>query len=370
MRLNDVNFVETDAAAIKNAIIRKYEAQAGRTLALGDPVRLILEIVAALFVQFYNKLNYTGRMNLLYYAEGDFLDHLAAIVDTTRLPAEAATAHMLITLSAARSFAVTVVKGTRVRAAGDIMFSLDRDVVIPSGQTTATATATCNVIGVQGNGFAAGEISDIVDPNPYVQSISNTTTSEGGSDVESDEALRQRAHEAPEHFSVAGPEKAYRYFAMSVSSQIADVAVMNNGAGKVSVYPLLQGGVLPETEMLTAIANTLADDNVRPDTDHVTVLAPTVKNYSIQLTYYIDSDDAVNAATITDNVNQTVAEYVAWQKAALGRDVNPTELYYRLRAAGVKRAVIEYPAFTVVAPSEVATLQGEAAITYGGLEDG
>lgn len=370
MKLNDVNFVEIDAAVIKSKIIRKYETLAGRTLALGDPVRLLLETVAALFVQFYNKLNYTGRMNLLYYAEGDFLDHLAAIVDTTRLPAEAATTHLLITLSAARSFAVTVAKGTRVRAAGDIMFSLDNDVVIPSGQTSATATATCNIVGTQGNGFTAGEISDIVDPNPYVQSIVNTTMSEGGSDIEGDEALRQRAHEAPEHFSVAGPEKAYRYFAMSVSSQIADVAVMNNGAGKVNVYPLLRGGALPETEMLTAISDVLANDSVRPDTDHVTVLAPTVRDYTIQLTYYIDSNDAANAATITDNVNKTVAEFVTWQKAALGRDVNPTELYYRLRAAGVKRAVIEYPAFTVVAPSEVATLQGEATITYGGLEDG
>ncbi|WP_318253539.1 baseplate J/gp47 family protein [Selenomonas sp. AB3002] len=121
--------------------------------------------------------------------------------------------------------------------------------------------------------------------------------------------------------------------------------------------------------MLTLVSNTLNARTVRPLTDQVSVLAPTVKSYNVTLTYYIDSDDATSAVAIQAAVQSAVSEFVAWQKEHLGRDINPTELYYRVRAAGAKRAVITEPVFAAVAASEVA-IENTITVNFGGLEDG
>ena len=78
-------------------------------------------------------------------------------------------------------------------------------------------------------------------------------------------------------------------------------------------------------------------------TDKVSVKAPESVKYDVEAVYYIDCRDATEAAAIQTRAENAVQEFVAWQKEKLGRDINPTELYYRLRTAGVKRAEIISP---------------------------
>lgn len=370
MSLTDVNFVETDTDTIKREVIAAYEKIADRTLAQGDPIRLFLETIAAIIAQQRSLINYTGKMNLLAYAAGDYLDHLGRLVGTDRLEAAAATATFKITLSAARSFDVTVAAGTRVRDATDAVFAMDEAVIVKAGETTATVKGRCTTAGSVANGYAIGEICNIVDPNPYVATIENTTVSEGGADVEDDESYRARIQEAPEHFSVAGSSGAYRYFAMTASALISDVKVTMPEAGVVNVYPLLNGGRLPGEEIIESVKKVLSADDVRPLTDKVQVVKPTIKEYEINLTYYIDVNDKASESTITAAVKAAIEDYVGWQRAKLGRDINPTELYYRIRAAGAKRAVITLPEFAAVATTEVAIAADNITVTYGGLENG
>jgi phage-related baseplate assembly protein len=113
----------------------------------------------------------------------------------------------------------------------------------------------------------------------------------------------------------------------------------------------------------------LSAKTVRPLTDNVIVSSPVAKNFNVDFMYYIDTEDATNAVTIQLAVQSAVEKYVLWQKSKLGRDINPTELYYRIRAAGAKRAEIIEPVFTKVEPYEVA-IAGTPTITFGGLEDG
>ncbi len=56
-----------------------------------------------------------------------------------------------------------------------------------------------------------GQINELVDPIPFVSRVENISTSYGGSDIENDDKFRARIQIAPEHFSVAGPEGAYRF---------------------------------------------------------------------------------------------------------------------------------------------------------------
>ena len=100
----------------------------------------------------------------------------------------------------------------------------------------------------------------------------------------------------------------------------------------------------------------------------MTVAAPVEAKYDIVCTYYISRSDVTNAANINAAAQAAVESFIAWQKEKLGRDINPTELYYRLKAAGVKRAEIVSPIFTATGKGEVAIAESVHAV-FGGLED-
>ena len=61
------------------------------------------------------------------------------------------------------------------------------------------------------------------------------------------------------------------------------------------------------------------------------------------MTYYINRSDMAQAATIQNEVTEAVNAYVLWQRSDIGKDINPSELEHRIRAAGAKRAVIRSP---------------------------
>lgn len=68
--------------------------------------------------------------------------------------------------------------------------------------------ATCTETGSAGNGLTAGELSTMVDPVPYVASVANTATTEGGAEIESDADLAERVFLAPGAYSTAGQRTA------------------------------------------------------------------------------------------------------------------------------------------------------------------
>ena len=222
--------------------------------------------------------------------------------------------------------------------------------------------------GEKGNNYIIGELKEIVDPQPYLQSIINTTKSEGGSDIESNDSFRERIHEAPESFSIAGPEGAYIYLAKSASALISDVQAVSPSDGVVAVYVLLQGGELPGEEIINLVYNTLSPEGCRPLTDKVVVVAPEVVNYDIELRYVISREDATMAAMIQESADTAIQEYIEWQRSKLGRDLNDTELSFRLRKAGVKRVEIISPKFKKLSDVQVAVVNSINAV-YAGLED-
>ena len=366
--LENLKFVDVNPEEMEIHILETVEGLLKRKLARADPLRLFLLGVEALLIQQRLLFDQAAKMNLLAFARSGYLDHIGALVGTERLTATPATATMRLTLSTAREQAVIIPKGARVTAGDNIYFALNENAIIPAGELSVTASATCTETGGRGNGYLPGEISKIVDPAPFWASAENTTKSEGGADVEDDESYRERIHEAPEKFSTAGPTLAYEYHAKAASVLISDVSIDSPAPGEVDVYPLLKGGVLPGEEVLTLVREKLNDRRIRPLTDKVSVKVPESVKYDIEARYYIDRRDATEAAVIQAHAENAVQEFITWQKEKLGRDINPTELYYRLRAAGVKRAEIISPAFTATNRKQVAIAEN-VKVTFGGLED-
>lgn len=365
----DIQLVDEDVSMTLANMITVYEALTGRTMSPGNPERLFLHSLAAIIVQQRSLINLTRKATLLKFAAGIMLDHLGAFSQTTRLPAEAAFTVVRFTLSAPQTSTITIPAGTRVstQAEPKKYFATSIAVIIAAGGTTVDVSATCTEAGSAGNGFIAGQISQLVDSNlPFVASAVNTAVSGGGVDIESDDAYRQRIYESPESFSVAGPEGAYRYWAKSANSAIVDVSVTSPTPGVVQVAPLLAGGVIPSSVVLDDVAAIFADRSVRPMTDEVNVVAPTTQSYTITYTYYIERGRAAEETAIQAAVLQAEADFVMWQKSKLGRDINPSELIRRLMAAGAYRVNLTSPVYVAVDDTKVA-VAGTVTRTYGGL---
>jgi len=356
----------------------KYKEETGATVSLtrGDPMRIALLSAAGIYYQALQKIETAGRMNYLKYAYGSYLDNLAATRSgVVRKPATPATVTVLWSLETARASATGIPAGTRVTADGVTYFATSEYAEIPAGATSISIVMTCTTAGVAGNGFAPGEVATIVDPVPFIASVRNTDTSDGGADIEDDESLAVRAFLAPSGFSVAGPEEAYIYRCLEYSPAIADVAVTgptgSNGvpAGTVDIRVLMDDGSGPEQSVIAGLLEYLTDAPARPLTDHVQVSGPDFVSYSVSITYYIAASNKATAPAIQAAVENAVTEYVAWQSGKIGRDINPDHLLAAVKNAGAKRAVIASPVFTALDDVELAKLSGTPSITYGGIED-
>jgi phage-related baseplate assembly protein len=127
-----------------------------------------------------------------------------------RLDAAPATVTMRFTLSAVRPSAISIPQGTRV-SDGNIYYATAEYAEIPAGDTYIDVIATCMTPGSEGNSPELGTITTLVDPISYMGSVINVEKPTGGSDIETDDELRERVYYAPSGYSVAGPSGAYEY---------------------------------------------------------------------------------------------------------------------------------------------------------------
>ncbi|MBQ8699003.1 MAG: baseplate J/gp47 family protein [Schwartzia sp.] len=352
--LKDVDFVSIKKEEVETEVFALYYTITGHgKLADGDPVRIFILFMVNVIIMLLNKLNRTGKMNLLKSSEKNFLDVLGALVGTTRLEASAAKAVIQIKLSAEREQETIIPKGTRVSPEKEIYFATGADVIIPAGQSTAQVTAVCTQTGEIGNGYQPGEIKEIVDPIAYVASMVNVSASAGGSDIETDDSLRERIFTAPESYSCAGSEGAYIYHAKSVNSAVIDVEPYSPSPGVVQLVILLTGGTIPENVVTGEIQDALSAKSKRPLTDWLLVTPPEAVSYDIDIKYWIYED--ADASEVSSAVYAAIAEYKLWQRTKLGRDINPNEIHKRMKdIAGVKRMEIISPVFTKLSKVQVA----------------
>lgn len=375
MNLPEINFVKADKESVEKEIFALYTSVTGRKLAPADPIRLFLLVITNIVILLLNRINDTGKQNLLAYARGYNLDHIGIALGVERLQAAGAVTTMQLTASMARPEGIAIPKGTRFTAGDNVFFATTEPYYLSATQTTTSVKAVCTELSAKGNNYPVGAITTLVDPIPYIASVANTTISEGGADTETDDAFRERIREAPESFSCAGAEGAYEFFTKKASALINSVKVVSPKPGDVVVYPGLVSGEIAKEEILKLVETALTDKKVRPLTDNVSVKAPTAKNYNINLQYYIDSDNAYYADTIKTRVDEAVTDYIKWQSAKVGRDIIPSELIRRVMEAGAKRVTVTSPTFTVIKDGrkedgyqvELAQCTGKT-ITYGGVE--
>ena len=374
--LPEISFVEgITYEGILNEMVADFEAkyleETGRKIVLrpGDKEHIHLRVEAGQYFQMYQQLDYAAKMNLLKYSKGDFLKHLGAFKKTFIQEPRAAAVKVRFTLSEVRKDVIYIPEGTRVTAGDGVYFATDEYAEVAAGEKYADVSCTCESAGEIGNDYVPGALEIIVDPVPYVESVVNTTKSEGGSGEESEESFRERIFLAPSSYSVAGPADAYEYWVKQYNSAaIEDVKIYEPVEAVVDIRILLQGGALPSETFCSGCLQYLKDNPIIPLTDNNYVLPPDVVKYDLKATYYIARSDINNVKSIQESIEGAKDTYLNWQRTKIGRDLNPDALIEFVRAAGGKRCVIESPVFTVIPETSVAQ-EKTVEFVYGGIED-
>ena len=226
-RLPDVSFIDDDINldGIQKQMLQdyqdKYMEETGEETVLdrGEPIALILYACSVQIYQMYMYVDRAGKQNLLKYAFGAFLDNLAALKGIERTAAKPATVTMRFTLSEAQTGAIAIPAGTRVTD-GEAYFTTDKYAEIKAGETTVDVACTSIETGVDLNGIHEGAIQTLVDPIPYIESVTNITETDGGADP--DDVILARA-------KYQGQMQSYAAFSKKMNLPEQKARIMQDG---------------------------------------------------------------------------------------------------------------------------------------------
>lgn len=370
----DFNFVETDSAKLYTAIIEKLMDACNEPLYPGDERRIFGEALVMVFVGLYSEFNDKMKQRTLQNARGVVLDAIGWRYRLTRAEPAKAYATFRFSVDAPQAENIIIPAGTRITSDGSVYFATQAVGVLPAGDAYLDLVCVCTTGGAAYNGFTPGTLYTLVDLIPYIASVSNITTSIGGDDgepytEEGDNKFRERIHLAPSTLSTAGPESAYRYFALSADPEIIDVAidVPADEPNTVNIYPLMTGGALPDEETLKKVLAVLGDD-VRPMCDLVQAFAPAAVEYTVEIKYYCTQDNEAATIQTIEGEGGAIDQYNAWQTAALARDINPDQLRRFILAptegTGAMRVDVISPTYQQLTKAQVAKLSGVPVITH------
>lgn len=159
-------------------------------------------------------------------------------------------------------------------------------------------------------------------------------------DGENDDRLRRRILLAPDAFTVAGPESAYVFHALSADVTIADAVATSPAPGEVLVSLLNEAGDGTATPAQIAAVQAALGDDVRPLTDFVTVASATPVYFDLVARLTIGSGP--DPAIVLAQANADLDDYLA-QRRRIGRMVSMTGIIGALQVEGVEKTELEQP---------------------------
>ena len=362
--------ITIDTEKDEQELVSYYEGLSGKTVYPAQPEKIMLSVIAYAKSLVLMKLNECVKNLLLPYAKGIWLDILGFLVGCERLSATQSMSTLQVNLYETFSFDKTIPAGTEVETRdGEAVFVTTEDLVIPTGNTTGTVSIESVQAGSVLN-YGIGEITNLLQNYTFVESVTNITACTGGSDEEDDDDYRERIASAPEQFSIAGPEEAYKYHIKSAHKSIIDCACVlpnddvkliydgttyteNDGTISVSgvlsatvdyntssvdvscinpvsfkvVFPKqaeLNWYILTEDgeasqDILNLVETKVSADNVRPLTDYVRYFSAIKQEFVINPIVYVDNDADFN--TVKTGVETALNNYFADLKKKLNTTV-------------------------------------------------
>lgn len=150
-----------------------------------------------------------------------------------------------------------------------------------------------------------------------------------------------------------------------------DIEIVQVMRGRVKITPICAGGEIPDEEVLNEVREVCTASDIRPLTDKVTVQAPGVHYYDIDLTYWTTK---LNESEVVQNVEGNggaIARYNYQQGSALAQDINPDDLRRLILAPdweenliGATRCEILAPVYTELNSTTVAKFSGNINVKH------
>lgn len=165
---------------------------------------------------------------------------------------------------------------------------------------------------------------------------------------EGDDALRRRVRERIMGWSSAGGAAHYRYWALSASPEVADVAVDSPGPGRVriSVLPAGHGDAVPEA-LLQAVRDVVLRDDVRVLTDTVEVVPVELIPVTVRARIWLYPDAP---SSVFDALGPSLRRAFV-EAAGLGWNLTRSWLIAHLHQPGVHKVELIEPASDVLVSS-------------------
>ena len=182
---------------------------------------------------------------------------------------------------------------------------------------------------------------------------------------EQDEPLRRRIRARIMGFANAGGAAHYRYWALSASPEVADVAVDSPGPGRVriSVLPTGHSDTVPEALLETVRATVLRDDvRVLTDTVEVVPVSLVPVTVSAQIWLYPDTPMAV-----FEGLALRLTRELA-QAAVLGWDLTRSWLIGQLQQPGIHKVELISPEADIRIHSTQAVRLTDVQLTFAGRD--
>lgn len=265
---------------IYGAIAGAFEEETGLRMSRSGEAALRFWAVAAQIHALYAQADWTLRQAFPQTAEGEYLEHFAAMRALTRREATFARGAVRFELSGESAADTEIPAGTVCLAGGQVRFVTDTAAVIPAGELSAVVPVTAAEAGSQGN-VAAGAVAAMAVAPAGVSRCCNEEAFAGGSDRETDEALRKRVLDSYTTLPNGANSAYYRAQALSVAGVAgACVKPRARGLGTVDVVISSAEG-LPGEELLEQVREKLAA--AREIAVDVQVLAPQVREVSVQV---------------------------------------------------------------------------------------
>lgn len=371
------NFFETDAQKIEDEVLTQLTDSVEEILYPGDERRVFGEGVAMVTVNERNYLESQAQQRFLQNATGKVLDAHGTERGLTRLEPTPASDTIEFTLSAVQSRNVIIPAGTRVTPDGLVFFATEDNLTIPAGELSGEVVAVCTDPGEDYNGIEPDTITTLVDPVNYVSEVTNIYGTDGGDDGEAydeegDNHFRERIQLSDFTEAMAGTEDSYISKTLGVDASIVDASIESPSPCTLVIYPLLEGGQLPDKDILAKVAAIFNNDSKknRIMTDLVTVQSPTQIEYDINFKYYVTVENEKAAVNLVEREGGMIDAYIRWQCEKLGRSINPDALRRELMdntdelGVLVERVKITSPTFQNLTAKQVAKFSGKLTVSH------
>lgn len=337
-------FIERDPDVIMAECKAKLQELLGRELQPAHVEQLMLQFIVYREVLLTNRFN-AGMAQMLYqFSRAPVLDYIAGLVAVERLPAAYAGCTIRFNLVEGHG-AVLIPEGTRVATADNMIFRTVDDLPILANIHTVQVNALADTAGKDGNGYAPGTVNKILDPLAFVSTAANIDTTGGGSDVETDEQLRERIKLAPSQYSSAGSRSSYKFYAQSANALITDVSITSPIPGTVVIIPLTENDDTPE-QVITDVYAACSPEDVRPLTDTVIVAAPVRTDYRIQVDVVLYEDTDANEAQT--QIIAALNAFAVEKRTRLGQDIIRSHIAQICRIGTAYDVAVTEPAENII----------------------